>query len=85
MFRMISVFVRGLLPDFFAISTPSKQWKNCVRQDPHRAKKRPERPNRTPIRRPENEIATRKTGAIARNTLFFPLGGGFGGVPAGLV
>jgi hypothetical protein len=85
MFRMISVFVRGLLPDFFAISTPSKQWKNCVRQDPRRDKNRPERPNRTAIRRPEIEIATRKTGAIARNTLFFPPVGGFRGVPAGLV
>jgi hypothetical protein len=31
MLRMISVFVIGLLPDFFAIAITSKKAKNCVR------------------------------------------------------
>jgi hypothetical protein len=31
MLRMISVFVIGLLPDFFAIAITSKKPKNCVR------------------------------------------------------
>jgi hypothetical protein len=37
MLRMISVFVMGLLPDFFAIADSSKNGKeSCLRQDPHR-------------------------------------------------
>jgi hypothetical protein len=39
MLRMISVFVMGLLPDFFAIAISSKadgKGKNDVRSEPHR-------------------------------------------------
>jgi hypothetical protein len=59
---MISVFVMGLLPDFFAIADSSENGKeNCVRQNPRRAwKTRLKTPNASVIRLSEKENARQK-------------------------
>jgi hypothetical protein len=64
MLRMISVFVMGLLPDFFAIADSSENGKkNCVRQNPRRAwKTRRKTPNARLIRLSGKENARQKVG-----------------------
>jgi hypothetical protein len=63
---MISVFVIGLLPDFFAIAIPSE--KLCAVEPPPRYGARHELPKATVIRGFENEIARRKIGFLREKT-----------------
>jgi hypothetical protein len=76
MLRMISVFVMGLLPDFFAIADSSKNGKeNGVRQDPHRASKtRLKTPNASVIRLSEKENARQKVWFGGRKPAYLPPG-----------
>jgi hypothetical protein len=55
---MISVFVNGLLPDFFAIANTSE--KLCAAVPPPRCGARHELPKASVIRGSGNENATRK-------------------------
>jgi hypothetical protein len=63
---MISVFVNGLLPDFFAITITSE--KLCAAVPPPRTGPRHELPKASLIRGSANEIATRKVHFLAEKT-----------------
>ena len=57
---MISVFVIGLLPDFFAIAITSKSQKIVCGSSPPRTGARHQVPQARPIRDSGNENATQK-------------------------
>ena len=67
---MISVFVNGLLPDFFAITIASIKKIVCGTISPPQFGARQDLPQARLIRRCRNEIATRKLDFVLKKALF---------------